>query len=332
MASIAPLKSIEHTANGVTYRRCGMLLPALVLWLLPAGILGGPAASAQQGPQVHATARTGAFVIEDDEHHRLELAGPARRIVSLAPGATAMLFAAGAGALLVGTSAYSDEPLAARRVPRIGDSRGFDLERILALKPDVVVVWSGGTAPAQVERLERAGLTVYRHRVGRLDEFGPSLARFGALAGTEPQAQRAAADFAVRLQALRARYATPAGGGAGRRTILLQVWDQPLYTVGGAELLSDVAATCGYRNVYVDLPDPGPAVALESVLARNPDVILALAGDPLSAASWARRWQAYPLLTAVHSGHVLAWSDPRLSRLGPAMLDATEALCQALPP
>ena len=109
------------------------------------------------------------------------------------------------------------------------------------------------------------------------------------------------------------------------------MWDQPLYTVGGGQLLSDVVATCGYRNLYADLPDPGPAVAVESVLARNPDLILALAGDPASAAAWAQRWQAFPVLAAVRAGHVLAWSDPRLSRLGPAMLDATEALCLALP-
>jgi iron complex transport system substrate-binding protein len=237
-----------------------------------------------------------------------------------------MLFAAGAGAALVGTSAFSDEPAAASRVPRIGDSHGVDLERLLALRPDVVVVWSGGTAPAQIERLEREGLRVYRHHLARLDDIAPSLERFGRLAGTEAQAQRAAADLAARLDALRARYR-----GAPSRTILLQVWDQPLYTVGGTALLSDVAATCGYRNLYADLTDPGPAVGVESVLARNPDVIVALAGDPQSAASWARRWQAYPLLAATRAGHVLAWSDPSLSRLGPAMLDATEALCRALP-
>jgi iron complex transport system substrate-binding protein len=273
-------------------------------------------------------ARGRALVVEDDEHHRVELAGPAQRIVSLAPGATAMLFAAGAGAQVVGTSEYSDEPAAASRVPRIGDSQAVDLERVLALRPDVVVVWSGGTAPALIERLELQGLRVYRHRLSRLDEIAPSLERLGLLAGTTAQAQRAAVSATARLAALHARYR---GEVTHPRSILLQVWDQPLYTVGGGELLSDVVATCGYRNLYADLADPGPAVAVESVLARNPDVILALAGDPASAAAWARRWQAFPVLAAVRSAHVLAWSDPRLSRLGPAMLDATEALCAALP-
>jgi iron complex transport system substrate-binding protein len=301
----------------VSFKFIGRQVPLAVLALLT--LLAPLVLPAQ-------AAGAASLVIEDDDHYRLELAGPVRRIVSLAPGATAMLFAAGAGALVVGTSEYSDEPAAASRVPRIGDSHAVNLERLLALRPDVVVVWSGGTAPSQIERLENHGLRVYRHRLARLDEIAPSLERLGLLAGTVVEARRAATSVTTRLEALRSRYR-----GGAVRTILLQVWDRPLYTVGGAELLSDVVATCGYRNLYADLPDPGPAVAVESVLARNPDVILALAGDPASAAAWAQRWQEFPVLAAVRSRHVLAWSDLRLSRLGPAMLDATEALCAALP-
>ena len=338
MLSIDSFKSIDLFERAPVCARAWLLLRVALVWLLPAGLAAAPAPAAVRP---HAVTRALALVIEDDERHRLELTGPARRIASLSPGATAMLFAAGAGAQVVGTSDYSDEPAAARRVPRIADSHGVNLERLLALHPEVVVVWSGGTAPSEIERLELLGLRVYRHRLARLDDVPASLLRFGRLAGTEAQAQRAADDFTARLAALQARYyragrtdrAGMAGApGAGARTILLQLWDQPLYTVGGTELLTDVVATCGYRNLYADLPDPGPAVALESVLARNPDVILSLAGDPQSAASWARRWQAFPVLAAVRAGHVLPWSDPRLSRLGPSMLDATEALCRALPP
>jgi iron complex transport system substrate-binding protein len=337
MVSIVLFKSIERTRSSPApaggWLACGVAL----LWLLP----GAVAAAAPTAPAAlprPASTPDGALVLEDDEHQRLVLAGPARRIVSLAPGATAMLFAAGAGAQVVGASDFSDEPAAARRVPRVGDSRGINVERLLALQPDMVVVWSGGTAPAEIERLELLGLRVYRHRLARLEDVPGSLVRLGRLAGTEAQAQRAAADFTARLSGLQARYrhtghaGTADGPAAGARTILLQLWDQPLYTVGGAELLSDVVATCGYRNLYADLSDPGPAVSIESVLARNPDVILALAGDPRSADAWARRWQDYPVLAAVRAGHVLPWSDARLSRLGPSMLEATEALCGALPP
>ena len=126
-----------------------------------------------------------ALTLSDDEQHTLQLARPAQRIVSLAPGATAMLFAAGAGERVVGTSAYSNEPEAAKQIERVGDAQSFDLERILALHPDVVVVWGGGTSPTQLARMEGVGLRIYRHRLARLDDIPASLLRFGRLAGTE---------------------------------------------------------------------------------------------------------------------------------------------------
>jgi iron complex transport system substrate-binding protein len=236
-----------------------------------------------------------------------------------------MLFAAGAGAQILGTSDYSDEPQAAQRIERVGDSQSFDLERILALHPDVVVVWSGGTNAAQIVRLERVGLKVYRHRLDRLSDIPASLRRLGALAGTAGQAQAAAASLELRIATLERRYATAHGG-----TVLIQVWDHPIYTVGRAQLMSDVLRICGYRNLYQDLPDPGPAVSLESVLQRDPDLILAVASDQKSANDWVQRWGAYPTLKAVRRGRLVPWTDPRLSRLGPSMVDATESLCGAL--
>ena len=266
-----------------------------------------------------------ALRLQDDDQRSLELSRPAQRIVSLAPGATAMLFAAGAGERVVGTSEYSNEPAAAQAIERIGDSQSFDLERVLALHPDVVVVWSGGTSPTQLARLEGVGLRIYRHRLTRLDDIAPSLLRLGRLAGTLPQAQAAAAQLTQRIAALRSRYlqAAPA-------TVLLQAWDRPIYTVGRTEIMTAVIHACGYRNLYEDLADPGPAVALESVLARDPDIILALAPDTNAARDWLAGWRAYPSMRAVRSGRVLAWTDQRLSRLGPSIVDAAEDLCRAL--
>ncbi len=266
-----------------------------------------------------------ALTLQDDEQYTLELAGPARRIVSLSPGATAMLFAAGAGDRVVGTSAYSDEPAAARAIERIGDSQSFDLERILALRPDVVVVWSGGTSAVQLARLERVGLRLYRHRLTRLDDIAPSLRRFGRLAGTDVVAQAAAAGLTQRIAALRSRYAR-----SDPPTVLIQIWDHPIYTVGATQLLTDVIKACGLRNAFEDLAAPGPAVTLESVLTRDPQVILALAPDPQSARDWLGAWRAYPFLRAVRTGRLVGWTDQRLSRLGPGIVDAAENLCRAL--
>lgn len=264
-------------------------------------------------------------VVVDDDQHTLQLKVASPRIVSLAPGATAMLFAAGAGAQIVGTSDYSNEPAAARAIERVGDSQSFDLERVLALHPDVVVVWSGGTNAAQIDSLERVGLPVYRHRIERLSDIPASVRRLGALAGTQTQANAAAADLGASIEALRQRYAHAHAG-----SILIQIWDHPIYTVGGSELMSDVVGICGYHNVYQELSDPGPAVSLESVLKRDPDVILAVGSDQKAATEWADGWRAYATLKAVRTGRLIAWTDQRLSRLGPSMVAATGALCGAL--
>jgi len=272
-----------------------------------------------------ATARAQAFSVQDDEQQTLELAGPARRIVSLAPGATAMLFAVGAGDRVVGTSLYSDEPPAAKQIERIGDSQSFDLERVLALRPDVVVVWSTGTSPAQIARLQRAGLRLYHHRLSRLEQMPASLRRLGALTGTDAQAQLAAAALAQRIADLRSRYAADQG-----KTVLIQVWDRPLYTVGRDEMVTDVIHACGYRNAYEDLTIAAPAITIESALARDPDIILALTPDRKAADSWLQQWSAFKTMKAQRTGRVIAWSDQRLTRFGPSVVDAAEDLCREL--
>jgi iron complex transport system substrate-binding protein len=270
--------------------------------------------------------------IIDDDGRLITLAAPAQRIVSLSPGATAMLFAAGASTHIVGTAEFSDEPDAARAIARIGDSQGYDLERILALQPDVVVIWSGGTNTAEIQRLEAVGLRIYRHRVSRLADVPGALQRLGQLAGTQTVADAASRALAARIAALRAVPAVNDSGDAavGARTVLIQVWDRPVYTVGGTQLLSDAVEHCGYRNVFGDLPDAGPAVSVEAVLTRNPAVILAVAPDDRQANAWLQRWREMPALRAVRGARLLTLSDQRFTRLGPAVIDATEALCARL--
>jgi iron complex transport system substrate-binding protein len=269
-------------------------------------------------------AAQGARVV-DDEGRSIELAHPVGRVVALSPGATAMLFAAGGGERIVGTAQYSVEPAAARHIARIGDAHGFDLERIVDLHPDVVVAWSGGASVAQLAPLERAGLVVYRHRVVRLDDVAPSIERLGVLLGTQELAHAAASALRTRIAALRLQHRNPAPP-----RLLIQVWGRPVYTVGGAQLISDAIEVCGYRNLFGDLSDAAPAVALEAVAARDPDAILALAADAQMAREWLQGWRALPALRAVRTGNLHSFVDARLSRLGPEVVDATEDLCRSL--
>src|SRR5690606_28593872 len=127
-----------------------------------------------------------------------------------------------------------------------------------------------------------------------------------------------------RLDALERRYRSRASV-----TVLLQVWNRPLYTIGGAHLLSDALRLCGARNVFADLREASPVVETEAVIARDPQLIVAIA-LPGSAAEWLQEWRRFARLRAVRDGALIGFEDTRLTRLGPSALPAAEALCEAI--
>ncbi|MGC1457024.1 MAG: helical backbone metal receptor [Steroidobacteraceae bacterium] len=262
--------------------------------------------------------------VVDDRGVHLALPGPALRIVSLAPGATEMLFAAGAGAQVVATVAYADQPAAARRVPRIGDANAIDMERLLVLKPQVVVYWPGGNNAAQIAQLKRLGFTLYGQQVNRLADLGGSLRRLGLLAGTSEVAQQRAGQIEAQLATLRERYSERAPVRA-----LLETWDQPLYTVGGQQLMSDALSICGAVNIFADVAQLSSAVQVEAVISRDPDLIIA-AAPPGDGLQWLQAWRKFPTLKAVRSGNLVTFEDQALSRLGPSVVDATVSLCRRI--
>ncbi len=265
------------------------------------------------------------LTLTDDYGHNVTVRYPPQRIVSLAPAATAMLSAAGAWDQVVGTIEYSGQPASERRLADVGSAYAIDMERLIALRPDVVVVWPDGNNPAQIAAIERLGLPVYRQEVVTLDGIGDSLRRLGKLTGRVGAADRAARSLEVKLEELRRRYSNV----RNPPTVLLEVWDRPLYTVGGRELMSDALRVCGARNVFADLPERAPAIGVEAVLARNPDIIIA-AAPPGKAGSWLAQWQRFPSLRAVRTGQLMAFEDQRLSGLGPGAVDATETLCRGI--
>jgi len=282
------------------------------LTLLAAGLLlSGPASAAAPS-----------LVVTDDTGATVRLAAVPRRIVSLAPGATEMLFAIGVGNRVVGTSRYSDEPAAARAVPRIGDVAGLDLEKILALRPDVVIVWQGGNPAAQIEQLQKLQLHLYRQHVTSLRDLPASLRRLGALSGAVAAADRAARELTTRLTNLQARY-----GASERISVFLQIWNRPLYTVGGRHLMSDSLTLCGATNIFSELGNEAPAVSVEAVLSRNPAVIIADA-PPGQARAWLADWYSFPRLAAVRRQALIPFEDPRFGMLGPSAVEATAKLCE----
>ena len=299
-------------------------MPRLPSSIVLLAVVTAASAAASAAPAAPAAVRT----VTDDSGRTVTVRAPPLRIVSLSPGGTEMLFAAGAGPEVVATVEYSDVPPEAQRVTRIGDAVSIDLERLVRIHPEVVVAWPSGGNPAQREKIARLDIPVYEQQAQRLKDLAPSIRRLGMLAGTETQAETAARGIEARLAALERSYA---GVEAGSRhpSVLLEVWNRPIYTVGGQHLMTDALELCGARNVFADLPEAGPVVDIEAVIARDPDIIIA-AGPPGESAGWLTDWKRFGTLRAVRGGRLLAFEDQGLSRLGPSVLDATEALCRAI--
>ena len=265
--------------------------------------------------------------VTDDSGRQVAVAQPPLRIVSLAPGATELLFAAGAGEQVIATVEYSDEPPAARRIARIGDVAAVDMERLVSLHPDVVVVWASGGNPAQRQKIAGLHIPMYEQQVARLADIPAGVRRLGVLAGTQATADRAAQEMDARLARLTHQYSAPAAGRAP--SVLLQVWNRPIYTVGGKQLMSDALSICGARNVFGDLAEPGPVVDTEAVIARDPDIII-VAAPQGEGAVWVNDWKRLGSLAAVRNNKVVVFEDQALSRLGPSVIGATEGLCRLL--
>lgn len=260
----------------------------------------------------------------DDTGRTIRLDRPARRIVSLAPHITEQLYAAGAGAYVVGAVDYSDFPPEARRIPRVGDSSAIDVERLLAMKPDLVVAWSQGNPDRQLEQLLSVGLTVYFNQPHTLEDIGSSLERLGALAGTGRTAGEAARSFRERIRSLRERYAA-----REPVTVFYQIWNRPLYTVSGQQIISDVIRLCGGRNIFAGLSVLAPAVTQEAVLKADPAAIVASA-DGGARPEWLDEWKAWPELRAVRLGNLYTLDANLMHRHGPRIAEGAQQLCEAL--
>lgn len=249
-------------------------------------------------------------------------APPAERIVSLAPHLTELAYSAGAGDRLAGADAYSDFPPAARRLPRVGDAFQVDYERLLALRPDLVLVWDTGTPETVIERLAGLHLRVERVRTSRLEDVAGAMLRIGELAGTSARARQAAEEYSRELAALRAQH-------DGRRPlrVFYQISEKPLYTVNGSHLISQMIALCGGQNVFDDLDQLAPAVSLEAVLARDPEAIITAdgaQGDPLSV------WRRWPHLRAVERGNLYTVHADQVARATPRLIDGVRELCAVI--
>ena len=263
-----------------------------------------------------------AIEVSDDDNKLVNLATPANKIISLAPSLTELLYAAGAGDKLVGVVEYSDFPEAAKSLPIIGRFDMLDIERILELSPDLVVAWQSGNPRASIGRLQELGLTVYVAEPDQLNSIPNHIEKLALLAGTESVANRAARDFREKLQKLRAEYSAKAPVST-----FYQVWDSPLITAGGSELINDIIKLCGGENIFADISQVAPKVSEEAVLVRNPTVIVA-SGMDIQRPEWLDNWKRWPSLTATKLDNLHFIPPELLQRHTPRALQGAELMCR----
>jgi iron complex transport system substrate-binding protein len=261
--------------------------------------------------------------VVDDAGVTVTLAAPAERIVSLAPHATELLFAVGAGDRIVGVMSDSDFPPAAKRIPIVGNVNALDLEYILSLRPDLIVTWPY-TTPAQVGLLRAQGIAVFTTDPRTIEGIALDLERLGSLVGRSDVANETA-------RRLRARLAALAERAAGKRLVRIfyQVSGVPLYTVGGQHLISQALTLCGAQNVFDSLALPAPEVGVEAVLAARPEAIVAGTAGA-AAPAWLEEWRRWPELPAVRADKLFVVDANLLHRSGPRFVEGVEQLCDVI--
>lgn len=259
----------------------------------------------------------------DDRNMAVTLPSPASRIISLAPSMTELLFSLGAGDKVVGVVEYSDFPEAARQIPVVGRFDRLDVERILSLQPDLIISWQSGNPGGTVQRLREMGYPVYTAEPVTVSSIADTLIRLGILTGQSDRAEALSATLEQSVAQMQTRYQS-----ASPVSVFYQVWHNPIISVGGNELINDMVTLCGGKNIFDDLP-VGPAVNLEDILVRRPEVIIA-SGASADRPEWLDLWRQWPSIPAVANNQLYAIPPDLVQRHSMRALEGLEQMCELI--
>ncbi|TJZ77500.1 helical backbone metal receptor [Chitiniphilus eburneus] len=255
--------------------------------------------------------------VRDDAGNRVRLEQPATRVITLAPHATELI-AALAPRTLVAVDRYSNYPEQVRKLPQVGDYAAINVEAVIALRPDLIVIWEGKAATELAARLARLAIPVFISRPASVEDIATNLERLGVLVGKPEQGKALARRQRDGLTALQRRYA-----GKPPVRVFLQLGVSPMFTVSRKAFLGQALADCGAMTPYAEDRAVTPQASLEAVLGFAPELILV--DGPAEALA---DWQRFPELPAVANGAVIALSGDRFVRPGPRFVEAAMELCR----
>ncbi len=253
----------------------------------------------------------------------LTLPEPAVRIITLAPNLAELVFAAGAGEHLKAVVEYSNFPDAVAQIPRVGDAFRIDLERIVELKPDLVIAWKSGNPQSALQKLQQLGIKVWQIEITRPEQIADVIENLSHAAGTEEKGVAKASQLRSRLADLRQQNANKVPVD-----YFYQIAPRPLYTINGQHIISHSLAICSGHNVFSDLSTLAPQISRESVIIANPQVMIApeVPGDPPAL----RAWQDWPRLQAVQNGAMLYLPADEINQATPRLLNSIALACKLL--
>lgn len=242
------------------------------------------------------------------------------RLVVLAPNLVELLFSIGAGEQIIATSDHADYPQAALQIPRVGNYAGLQLEKIVALQPDLILLWQSGTPVADIERLKKMGFRIELFEPTQLLDVATDLERLGVISGKVAAAQQQAHQYRETLASLNAEYA-----GRTAVTVFYELWDSPLSSIGSTAWPNQHLAVCGAKNVLANSTVAYPQLSIEQVLRLNPQLIIqpVSANEPRGLVSW----QQYPQIQAVRNSQIIQPNSDLLHRASLRSLTATRQLC-----
>ncbi len=269
-----------------------------------------------------ATAST--IMVEDFIGRTVTLTAPANRIVALAPHIVENLYSAGAGEKIVGVVSYSNYPLQAKQIQQVGSYNAFSVETIASLKPDLIVMWGSGNGMQALQKLKALDIPVFVSEPRLLSDIPRDIRLLGELAGTLKTAEAQAVHIEQAFADLATQFASQQ-----KLTVFYQVWNNPLQTLNGEHLISQVIELCGGKNIFWDTKNLAPKISIESVLLRNPDTIVA-SGMSQTRPVWLDEWLAYPSLQAVKNNALFFVDADYLQRPTARVVTGAESLCHKL--
>ena len=267
-------------------------------WLLVAAV----ALSACNGPTRDIKSRV---ALRDDFGTEIALGQRPKRIVSLNPTTTELLFAIGASDRLVGRSQWDVFPDSARFIPDVGQALRPNVEAIIAARPDLVLLYASADNRAAFDRLRQVGIPTVAFRIDSIAHFERDTRLIGRMTGDSARADALVDSVHATLERVRSATAT-----LRRPSVFIHAWDRPIIAIGGGSFLSQLLDIAGGRNVYADIAGPSATVTLEDVIQRNPEYVFA---SPVSAPKMrsSASWKTVP---AVRDGRLLVYDTVLVGR------------------